>query len=182
MSRVPMKLALSACLIAVAACAGGCGTHARSAALASPSPLATASAHIDIHGVVSFVHDAGVKRCYVGKPGSTLLNGYSVTFAGDARLDGGEVLVPSYTTDGRYDRAAVIVNVAPGPGFKYGTTLEERPQTFIEVTIKDSGRSGVARFMDFRSIYGRNGDARGGRVDGSISWTCAQIVRDSAAQ
>ncbi|HZV79706.1 MAG TPA: hypothetical protein VFF60_08855 [Candidatus Binatus sp.] len=150
--------------------------------MSSPSPVPAAAAHIEFHGVVSFVHDAGVKRCYIGKPGTTLLNGYSVTFAADARVDGGEVLIPSFASDGSYDSASVIVNVAPGPGFPHGTTLEERPQTTVRVTISNNGHAGVARFSNYRSIYGRNGDVRGGMVDGTISWTCAQIVRETASQ
>ena len=150
--------------------------------MSSASPVANATAHIDIHGVVSFVHDAGVKRCYIGKPGTTLLNGYSITFAADSRLDGGEVLIPSFANDGSYDSASVIVNVAQGPGFPHGTTLEERPQTTVRVTISDGGRTGVAEFANYRSIYGRSGDVRGGMVDGTISWTCTQIVREAASQ
>jgi hypothetical protein len=145
-------------------------------------------AHVDVHGAIRLTRDLAVKECFVGKPGTHLLNGYSVTLAGDGVIESGEVLIPEFTGDGTYVEAAakregisrvlswIILNVARGPGFPHGTTLEERPDTRVTVTISASGKNGSARFENYRSLYGANGDERGGVVWGTISWTCAQVA------
>jgi hypothetical protein len=178
-----MHRTLFALVLAGAVCVAGCGVHtqARNGATATPTPAS--QAHIEIHGAIAIAHDAGVAQCYIGKPGPKLLNGYSVTFAADRLIDGGEVLVPGFSGDGTYvGSAAVILNIAQGPGFPHGTTLEERTGTKVSVTIGDGGKSGRAEMTDYRSLYGRNGDERGGLVSGNITWMCAQVARGPAMQ
>ncbi|MBV8222001.1 MAG: hypothetical protein JO293_01435, partial [Candidatus Eremiobacteraeota bacterium] len=99
---------LLALVLAVAVGTAGCSARSRGS---SPSQTATPvpQAHIEMSGEINFLHDMDVKRCYVGKPGTKLLNGYSVSFAGDAQVEGGEVLVPGFTGDGAYDSAMVIL-------------------------------------------------------------------------
>ncbi|HME82605.1 MAG TPA: hypothetical protein VKF82_11090 [Candidatus Eremiobacteraceae bacterium] len=178
-----MHRTLVALGLLAAVCAPGCGVHSRGASGATSAPTPASQAHIEIHGVITIAHDAAVRQCYIGKPGPKLLNGYSVTFAADQLIDGGEVLIPDFHGDGTYTGAAgVILNVAQGPGFPHGTTLEERPDTKVTVTIGDGGKSGRALLTDYRSLYGRNGDERGGAVSGSITWTCAQVARGPAMQ
>jgi hypothetical protein len=180
---------LAAALIAVALTCAGCGAKSGSNRSSEASPTAAPIAHISVHGAIRLTHDAAVKRCYVGKPGSKLLNGYSATFDGDMVIEGGEVLVPEYNGDGTYHESAathegisrvlswVILNIARGPGFPHGTTLEERPDTRVTITIRDGGRSGSASFENYRTLYGQNGDERGGAVFGTIDWTCAEVTR-----
>ncbi|MBV8082710.1 MAG: hypothetical protein JO347_11280 [Candidatus Eremiobacteraeota bacterium] len=172
---------LLALVLAVAVGTAGCSARSRGS---SPSQTATPvpQAHIEMSGEINFLHDMDVKRCYVGKPGTKLLNGYSVSFAGDAQVEGGEVLVPGFTGDGAYDSAMVILNIAQGPGFPHGTTLEEVPQTTVAVTISNAGRAGVARFTNYRSIYGKKGDVRGGLVSGTVTWSCAEVEHAAAPQ
>ena len=170
MHRKPLALAL-----AVVLCAAGCASRSGNGRSApTPSPMA----HVEVHGVISIMHDAAVKTCYVGKPGKTLLNGYSVTLQSDPLVDGAEVLVPGFTGDGSYkDSAGLTLNVAQGPGFPHGTTLEERPESSLMVTIAAGGKNGRAVFQSYHTLYGRNGDVKGGAVSGSIEWTCAQVER-----
>ncbi len=183
---------LAAALIAVALTCAGCGHRSGSNGSAEPSASAAPVAHISVHGAIRLSHDAAVKRCFVGKPGGKLLNGYSATFEGDDVIEGGEVLVPEYNGDGTYNESAaahegisrvlswVILNVARGPGFPHGTTLEERPDTKVTITIRDGGHGGSASFENYRTLYGQNGDERGGTVFGTIDWTCAEVTRSNA--
>ena len=156
-----------------------------------PAQTPEAMAHVDVRGVVELTRDVPVKECYIGKPGTHLLNGYSVTLEGDSVVEGGEVLIPEFSGDGTYVEDAgkrtnrtpglswIMLNVARGPGFPHGTTLEERPDSRVAVTISGAGKNGTARFENYRSLYGRNGDEHGGAVTGTISWTCAQLARPS---
>ena len=172
MHRKPLALALAVVLCA-ASCASRSGNRGTAPA-AAPSPMA----HVEVHGTISIMHDAAVKTCYVGKPGKTLLNGYSVTLQSDPLVDGAEVLVPGFTGDGSYkDSAGLTLNIAQGPGFPHGTTLEERPESSLMVTIAAGGKIGRAVFQNYHTLYGRNGDVKGGTVSGSIEWTCAQVER-----
>ena len=182
MFRISRASAAIALLLVV-----GCARHAPQAG----APVATVAptAHVDVHGVIRLTRDVPVKQCYTGKPGTRLLNGYSVTLAGDGVVEGGEVLIPEFNGDGTYVEDAskhegisrvlswIILNVARGPGFPHGTTLEERPDSNVAVTISDGGKIGKARFANYRSLYGQNGDERGGAVWGTITWTCAEIAR-----
>jgi hypothetical protein len=179
MSRALVAIAL----VLIAGCARH-GARVSQTAVERPAPMA----HVDVHGAIRLTRDLAVKECFVGKPGTHLLNGYSVTLAGDGVIESGEVLIPEFTGDGTYVEAAakrqgisgvlswIILNVARGPGFPHGTTLEERPDTRVMVTIGGGGKNGSARFENYRSLYGVNGDERGGVVWGSISWTCAQVA------
>jgi hypothetical protein len=165
----------------------GCARHSSSGS-AQPSPTPTPMAHVDVHGAIRLTRDVAVKECFVGKPGTHLLNGYSVTLAGDGVIESGEVLVPEFTGDGTYVESAakregvsrvlswIILNVARGQGFPHGTTLEERPDTRVTVTIGDDGKSGTARFENYKSLYGPNGDERGGSVSGTITWMCDAVA------
>jgi len=138
---------------------------------------------------VHLKHGVVVNECFTGKPGTKLLNGYSVAFGRDDVIEGGEVLVPEFTGDGTYEESAskrqstsrvlswVILNVAQGPGFPHGTTLEERPDTTATITIEQGGKAGHLTFQHYHSLYGPNGDEHGGEVSGSIEWTCANVIR-----
>ena len=185
--RVPaIALVVLACAVA-AGCAGR-SSSGTSQSHVSATPAAAPTAFIDLHGVVSLHHGIAVKRCYIGRPGTKLLNGYSVAFDSDSVIEGGEVLVPDFSGDGTYQESAsrrqgmsrllswVILNVAQGPGFPHGTTLEEKPDTTATVTIAHGGKEGQVRFEHYRSLYGQNGDERGGDVSGSITWTCADVT------
>jgi hypothetical protein len=177
-----MHRVLFALVLAVAVSTAGCAARSHGGGTAPSTATPVPQAHIEVSGAIAFLHDMDVKRCYVGKPGTKLLNGYSASFAGDARVEGGEVLVPNFTGDGKYDSAMVILNIAQGPGFPHGTTLEEVPQTSVTVAISDGGRTGVARFANYRSIYGKSGDIRGGLVSGTVSWTCAEVEHSGSPQ
>jgi len=182
MFRIWSALVTIALLVAM-----GCTRHGSRGAQ-EPAPSAAPTAHVDVHGVIRLARDLPVKECYVGKPGTRLLNGYSVTLAGDGVVESGEVLVPEFTGDGTYAEEAakregvsrvlswVILNVARGPGFPHGTTLEERPDTKVVVMISGGGKIGSARFENYRSLYGQNGDERGGSVWGTITWTCDHVA------
>jgi len=183
----PIALVVLVCVLA-SACAGRSPGGANQAHVsATPAPAPTA--FIDLHGVVSLHHGIAVKRCYTGRPGTRLLNGYSVAFDHDDVIEAGEVLVPDFTGDGTYQESAgrrqgmsrllswVILNVAQGPGFPHGTTLEERPDTTATITVAQGGKHGQVTFEHYRSLYGRNGDERGADVSGSITWTCADVTR-----
>ncbi len=178
-----MHRTLFALALVAAVCAAGCGVRSRGGSGPTATATPFSQAHIELNGIISISHDVLVRQCYIGKPGPKLLNGYSVTFAPDQLIDGGEVLVPGFSGDGTYvGSAAVILNVAQGPGFPHGTTLEERPGTKVSVTVSDGGKSGRAVLTDYRSLYGRNGDERGGLVSGSITWMCAQVARGPTMQ
>jgi hypothetical protein len=182
-------LRISRALVAIAlVLAVGCARHGSRNAQ-TPAPTAPPMAHVEVNGVIHLVRDVAVKQCYVGKPGKSLLNGYSVTLVGDGVIESGEVLIPEFAGDGTYVESAakresnshalsgIILNVAPGPGFPHGTTLEERPDTRVTIAISGGGKSGSARFENYRSLYGPKGDERGGVVSGSITWMCAAVVR-----
>jgi hypothetical protein len=183
MFRISRALVAIALLLAM-----GCARHATRGAQ-RPAATAPAMAYVDVRGAIRLARDVPVKECYVGKPGTHLLNGYSVTLAGDGVIESGEVLIPEFNGDGTYVEAAakragvsrvlswIILNVARGPGFPHGTTLEERPDTQVTATISGGGKNGTARFENYRSLYGQNGDERGGSVSGTITWTCAQVAR-----
>jgi hypothetical protein len=174
MHRTPLAFAL-----AIVLCATGCASRSGNRG-GGPAPTQTPSpmAHIEVHGTINLVHDAAVKTCYVGKPGKTLLNGYSVTLQSDPLIEAAEVLVPGFTGEGSYkDSAELTLDVAQGPGFPHGTTLEERPESSLTVVIAASGKIGRAVFQNYHTLYGRNGDEKGGMVSGSIEWTCAQVER-----
>jgi hypothetical protein len=168
----------------------GCARHAHASA-AAPSPTPQSVAHVEVQGVIHLVRDLGVKQCYIGKPGTHLLNGYSVTLEGDGVIEGGEVLIPEFTGDGTYVEDApkrasssralgsVMLNVARGPGFPHGTTLEEGPDSRVVVSVSGAGKNGVARFENYRTLYGPNGDEHGGVVSGSLKWMCEQVERPS---
>ena len=186
--RVPtIAFVVLACVV-TGACAGR-SPSGTSQSHVSTTPVPAPTAFIDLHGVVSLQHGIAVKRCYTGRPGTKLLNGYSVAFDHDDVVEGGEVLVPDFTGDGTYQESAshrqgisrllswVILNVAQSPGFPHGTTLEEKPDTTATITIAQGGKHGHVRFEHYRSLYGKNGDERGGDVFGSITWTCADVTR-----
>ena len=117
-----------------------------------------------------------------------MLSGYSVTLANDSVIEGGEVLVPEFTGDGTYKESVskrqgrpralswVILNVAEGPGFPHGTTLEESLDTSVTVTIAQGGKIGQVTFEHYRSLYGEKGNELGGDVSGSITWQCAAVT------
>jgi hypothetical protein len=196
-----MRARTIAFIVAMCAIAGpcvlgsGCARHPSSGTnqvQSDVTPAPAPTAYIELHGVVRLSHGVPVKECYTGRPGTRLLNGYSVAFGHDAVVEGGEVLVPEFTVDGTYQESAtkhssgshllswVILNIAQGPGFPHGTTLEERPDTTATITIARGGKEGHATFEHYRSLYGQNGDERGGDVSGTISWSCATITRGPA--
>jgi len=144
----------------------------------SPNPAEYAgTGHMSLAGSMILTHDFAVKGCWVSAPGSSVLSGYSVTFARDSAIESGGILVKQYDRDGTYSidtheqYAALAVFLVDGqkPG---SVVLTDAPGSALNVTIADGGRSGSAQFSRWNG-----GKDHPGEISGTIDWECGAVRR-----
>jgi len=161
--------------------ASGCAKQparpgATPSASASPNPAAyLGTGHLALAGSVILTHDVTVKGCWVSAPGSSVLNGYSVTFARDAVIESGGVLVKQYDHDGVYvidpqEQYAALALFLADQGSSSAVVLTDTRGSLLKVTIGDHGRSGSALFSHWNGGKGHPAE-----ISGAIDWKCGAV-------
>jgi len=165
--------------LALAACSGRTvqsGTPAPSASPNETQELGTG--HIELTGSVTLSHDFVVKGCWVSAPGSSVLNGYSVTIRRDPVIESGGVLVKTYDRDGSYPIAqqdmfeALAIFFANSASLPRGAVLTDARHSSLGVSIDDNGADGTASFLNWSG-----GQAHSGEISGRITWKCGAVRR-----